>query len=192
MSKKVKLKDAMLKQAEEQQNKLDEALNNYDIEVIEAMSKELDNLKLEYEELVPVANKMTSFNKDEYFKNQARLKELPELIQQLERDKIKAYTDKEEFKSALCHSIYNNIGDAVKEEYTNNVDALLNIFDESLTELISIYKEMEKLTNSYNNTLYDVLHTKGIYLNLSHNIGLNQIKDSHNMQGDRLYLYYAE
>ncbi|MCR8745231.1 hypothetical protein [Romboutsia lituseburensis] len=192
MSKTFKSKKVVLKLAEEHQNKLYEALDNYDIDVIEAMSKELETLNAEYEELKLTANKITSFNRDEYFKNQARLKELPQLILQLERDKVKAHADKEGFKDSICRNIKDTIGTEIQEEYNNNLNVLLTAFDKTLIELISIYKDMEQLTSSYNTSMYEVLHTKGIYMSMSHISGVNEIKDSHNMGGGRLYLNYAE
>ena len=192
MSTKNKLKNTMLKKAEGQITKLYDARESYDKEVIEAMSEELESLKKEYEELKLNSNVITSFNKDEYFKKQARLKELPEIINKLEADLIKAHSDKEEFKSGLCKNIYNEIGADIREEYNNNIDVLLTAFDEHLTELISVYKEMEQLTKEYNNTLYDVITTNGIYLSFGHDVKYNKIKASHNLTGNRLDLFYAE
>lgn len=188
----LKLKNAMLKKAEEQVVKLYDALDSYDKEVIEAMSEELESLKKEHEELKLNGNVITSFNKDEYFKKQARLKELPEIINKLEADLIKAHSDKKEFKSGLCRNINNEIGADIREEYNNNIDVLLTAFDEHLTELISIYKEVDQLTRDYKNTLYDVITTKGVYLNFAHDIKYNKIKASHNLTGNRLDLFYAE
>lgn len=156
------------------------------------MSRELETLKVEYEDLKINGNKITSFNKDEYFKKQARLKELPQIIEQLERDKIKAYGDKEEFKSALCKNIHENIGADIKEEYNYNKNILVDAFEEHLINLINIYKELEQLTNNYKNSVSEVLNTRGIYLTLEHDSDLNNIKESHNMGGDRLYLVYAK
>lgn len=187
-----KLKNTMLKKGEQLINQLYESLENYDTEVIEAMSGELEKLKAEHEELKLSSNVITSFNKDDYFKKQARLKEIPEQINQLESDLIKAHSDREEFKSGICKNIYNEIGADIRAEYNNNIDILLTAFDEHLTELISIYRDIEQLTKTYNNTLYDVRYTKGIYLNFDYSTKYNTIKDNHNVQGNRLYLHYAE
>lgn len=189
---KIKLKNIAFKKAEEQQNKLYEALDQYDINVIEAMSGELEKLKEEYEYLKLNGNVITDFNKDEYFKKQARLKELPQIIVQLEKDKMKAINDKDSFKNAICLNIYKNIGNDVSEEYNSNLDVLLNIFDEHLTGLISVYREMEQLTSNYKYSVGEVLRTKGVYMSIDHIYKVNQIKNSHNMQGDRLFLTYAE
>lgn len=172
--------------------KLIEQLEEYDEKVVSLMAKELESLEAEYEHLKLNGNVITSFNINEYQQNQRRLKELPLLISDLRRDKLKAIEDRQALKDSLCKGIYAEIGKDYIEEFNSNMEVLKYEYDKALTKLIEVDKQMEEMEREYNYGLKNVIKTKGIYLTINRYPFINQIMEDHNLNNKTLNLYYAK
>lgn len=187
-----KLQYKALNKGIELENKLMEQLKEYDTKVVNTMAEELENLEAEYEALKLNGNVMTEFNIDEYQNNQRRLKELPTLINNLYRDKLKAIEDKSKLKDSLCKGIYSEVGEEYRAEFNSNMEILIKEYDRALTLLIELNKQMETLEYDYKWGLDNVISTKGIYLTLNKDIFINQILGKHNLNKKSLDLYNAK
>lgn len=187
-----KLQYKALNKGIELENKLMEQLAEYDEKVIDTMAEELENLEAEYEALKLNGNVMTEFNIDEYQHNQRRLKELPTLINDLYRDKLKAIEDKSKLKDSLCKGIYSEVGEEYREEFNSNMEILINQYDKALTQLIELNKQMETLEYDYKWGLDNVISTKGIYLTINKDIFINKTLEKHNLNKKSLDLYNAK
>lgn len=187
-----KLQYDALNRGIELESKLMEQLEEYDTKVIDVMAEELENLEAEYEALKLNGNVMTEFNIDEYQYNQRRLKELPTLISDLYRDKLKAIEDKSKLKDSLCKGIYSEVGAEYRAEFNSNMETLINEYDKALTKLIEVNKQMEALEYDYNNGLDNVIATKGIYMTINRHPFINEVMDKHNLNNKSLYLNYAK
>ena len=192
MGVKTKLQYKALNKGIELENKLIEQLAEYDTKVIDAMSEQLENLEAEYDALKLNGNVMTEFNIDEYQHNQRRIKELPTLINDLYRDKLKAIEDKSKLKDSLCKGIYSEVGEEYRAEFNSNMEILINQYDKALTQLIELNKQMETLEYDYKWSLDNVINTKGIYLTINKDIFVNKILEKHNLNKKSLDLYNAK
>lgn len=192
MSKVKKLQYEAYNKAVALENKLMEQLKEYDEKIVNTMANELDNLEAEYEALKLNGNVRTDFNMDEYLVNQRRIKELPTLISDLQRDRIKAIEDRKILKDELCRGIYKEVGEDYRAEFNSNMEILINEYDKALTQLIELNKQMETLEYDYKWGLDNVISTKGIYLTLNKDIFINQILEKHNLNKKSLDLYNAK
>ena len=187
-----KLQYKAYNKAVELENKLMEQLAEYDENVIDVMANELENLEAEYEALKLNGNVRTQFNMEEYLENQRRIKELPTLINDLYRDKLKAIEDKSKLKDSLCKGIYSEVGEEYRAEFNSNMEILIKEYDRALTLLIELNKQMETLEYDYKWGLDNVIHTKGIYLTINKDIFVNKILEKHNLNKKSLDLYNAK
>lgn len=187
-----KLQYKVLNKGIELESKLMEQLAEYDEKVIDAMTVELERLEAEYDALKLKGNVRTDFNMEEYLANQRRLKELPTLISDLQRDRLKAIDDKSKLKDSLCKGIYADVGEEIREEFKSNMDILQSGLDEALTEVIKIYKQMRELDNSYNDAISNVIATSGIYLTMAHEPYFNKVLSEHGLNQKSFNLYYAK
>lgn len=192
MSKVKKLQYEAYNKAVELENKLMDQLKEYDTKVVNTMAEELENLEAEYEALKLNGNVRTDFNMDEYLENQRRIKELPTLISDLQRDRIKAIEDKKILKDELCRGIYKEVGEDYRTEFNSNMEILINKYDEALTQLIELNNQMKNLEYDYKWGLDNVISTKGIYLTLNKDIFINKILEKHNLNKKSLDLYNAK
>lgn len=187
-----KLQDKYLNKGIELEEKLAEQLDEYDEKVIHKMTDELEKLEAEHEQLKLNGNVRTEFNIDEYFQSQKRLKELPTLISDLNRDRLKAIEDKSKLKESICRGIYAEIGDGFREEFNSNMEILKSDFDKSLTATIKYYNEMKDLDNIYNSALCNTIRTKGIYMTLEYEKYFIEILRKHNLNQNTLNFIYAK
>lgn len=187
-----KLQYKAYNKAIELENKLMEQLKEYDTKVVNTMAEELENLEAEYEALKLNGNVRTSFNMEEYLENQRRIKELPTLISDLQRDRIKAIEDRKILKDELCRGIYKEVGEEYRAEFNSNMEILKDEFDKALTQLIELNKQMETLEYDYKWGLDNVISTKGIYLTINKDIFVNKILEKHNLNKKSLDLYNAK
>ena len=187
-----KLQNKYLNKGIELENKLMEQLKEYDTNVVDTMANELKSLEAEYEALKLNGNVRTLFNMDEYLENQRRLKELPTLIYDLKRDKLKAIDDKSKLKDELCRGIYAEVGDEYIDEFNSNMETLKAEYDRVLTKLISVYRDIEKLEKDYKYGLDNVINTKGIYLTINRHPFINEVMRNHNLNKNTFNLVYAK
>lgn len=187
-----KLQNKYLNKGIELENKLMEQLKEYDTNVVDTMANELKSLEAEYEALKLNGNVRTLFNMDEYLANQRRLKELPTIISDLRRDKLKAIDDKQILKDSLCNGIYAEIGEEYRDEFNSNMEILKVEYDKALTKLIEVNKQMETLEKDYKYGLDNVIHTKGIYLTINRHPFVNEVMTTHNLNKNTFNLVYAK
>lgn len=187
-----KLQYKALNKGMELENKLMDQLREYDEKVVNTMAEELENLEAEYEALKLNGNVMTKFNIDDYQHNQRRLKELPILINDLYRDKLKAIEDKSKLKDNLCKGIYSEVGDEYRAEFNSNMEILIKEYDRVLTKLIELHNQMKTLEYDYKWGLDNVISTKGIYLTINRYPFINKILEKHNLNNNSLDLYNAK
>lgn len=187
-----KLQYKAYNKAIELEDKLIKQLEEYDENVVNTMAHELENLEAEYEALKINGNVITSFNMNEYLENQRRLKELPTLISDLRRDKLKAIDDKSKLKDSICRGIYTEVGDEYIDEFNSNMEILKDEFDTALTKLISVYRDIEELEKDYKYGLDNVINTKGIYLTINRHPFINEVMRNHNLNDKTLNLIYAK
>ena len=84
-----KLQYEVLNKGIEMEEQLYAQLDSYNEKVVGAVDKQIADLKAELEHLTVTANKITlDTDMDEYMANQQRLKELPNLIVDVEREMI--------------------------------------------------------------------------------------------------------
>lgn len=187
-----KLQHKALNKGIDLESKLMEQLTEYDTKVIDVMTDELKSLEAEYEALQLIGNVRTEFNIEKYLDNQRRLKELPILISDLNRDRLKAIEDKSKLKDSICRGIYAEVGDEYRAEFNSNVETMVAEYDKALTKLIEVNKQMEALESEYKYGLQNVIATKGIYLSLNVQPFINEVMSEHNLNNKSLHLYYAK
>lgn len=188
----VKLQYGALNKGIELEKRMVEQLEEYDEKVVDAMTNELEKLESEHADLIKNGNVRTDFNIIEYQENQKRLKELPQLISDLRRDKIKAIEDKSKLKDSLCKGIYTEIGDDYREEFNSNMENLKAEYDKALTKLIEVNKQMNVLEQDYQYGLENVIRTQGIYLTLDKAPYIYDVMRNHNLSEKVFFLNHAK
>lgn len=163
-----KLQYKALNKGIELETKIDEQLKEYDEKIINAMTTELAKLKAEYEELKVTANVRDVFDLDGYIAKQNRLRELPHLIDNLQRDRLKAINDKEQLQNDLCINVYKEFGADYQKEYFDNREILEKELDELAKKYNEIGNQIADMTTKYNDGLHTVIGTKGVYMGVSY------------------------
>ena len=178
-----KLKFEIYNKAIGLEEKLYNQLDNYDGAIVGVVNENLAALKTEYEEL-KVNSNVIDVNTDmkDYLNKQQRIKELPVIIADTEREKIKLINNKEEYKNKLCKGIAAEIGQEFAAEFNDNMKILSSQYEKHLTKMIEIYKEMEELERDYNAALFETIHTKGIYITINKSPFINQVHAEHNVK----------
>ena len=188
-----KLQYEVLNKGIEMEEQLYDQLNNYDEKLVGLVDKHIAELKAELEHLTLNANKITlDTDMDVYMANQQRLKDLPNLILDAERERLKLIENKKSYKDDICKGIYREIGSDYVEEFNSNLDALIKEYDKALSTMIAIDKQMRELETEYNNGLYTVIHTKGVYMGISRTPKMFKLHSEHNLNDKSIDLQYAE
>lgn len=188
-----KLKYDMLSKGIEMEEQLYAQLDNYNEKLVGAIDRQIAELKDELEALTLSANKITlDTDMDVYMANQQRLKELPTLIEDTERERKKIVDNREHYKDDMCKSIYKEIGSDYVAEFNSNMEALMKEYDKALSTMIAIDKQMRELESEYNNGLYTVRNTKGIYMTMDRVPKLHRLHSEHNLNGKSIDLQYAK
>lgn len=162
-----KLQYKALQKGIELETKIGEQLKEYDEKIINTMTTELEGLKAEYEDLKVTANVKDVFNLDNYLAKQNRLRELPHLIDNLHRDRLKAIADREQLQKDLCINVYKEIGAEYEKEYFENADILKSELDALAEKYNEVCSKIDDITDKYNDGLYNVRSTKGVYMTLN-------------------------
>ena len=158
-------------------------LDNYDGVIVGVVSDRLKSLKTEYEEL-KINSNVIGIDTDmhEYLNKQQRLKELPTIIADTEREKIKLIKNKEEYKDKLCKGIAAEIGEEYAAEFNENIKILSSEYNKHLTKLIELHNKMEEMEADYNAALFETINTKGVYITINKAAPINNIHLEHNVK----------
>ena len=158
-------------------------LDNYDDVIVGVVSDRLKSLKTEYEEL-KINSNVIGIDTDmhEYLNKQQRLKELPTIIADTEREKIKLIKNKEEYKDKLCKGIAAEIGEEYAAEFNENIKILSSEYNKHLTKLIELHNKMEEMEADYNAALFETINTKGVYITINKAAAINGIHLEHNVK----------
>lgn len=158
-------------------------LDNYDDVIVGVVSDRLKSLKTEYEEL-KINSNVIGIDTDmhEYLNKQQRLKELPTIIADTEREKIKLIKNKEEYKDKLCKGIAAEIGEEYAAEFNENIKILSSEYNKHLTKLIELHNKMEEMEADYNAALFETINTKGVYITINKAAPINNIHLEHNVK----------
>ncbi|SJP68436.1 Uncharacterised protein [Clostridioides difficile] len=188
-----KLQYEVLNKGIEMEEQLYAQLNSYDDKVVGAVDKQIADLKAELEHLTVTANKITlDTDMDEYMANQQRLKELPNLIVDAERERLKLINNKQSYKEDICKGIYREVGSEYVAEFSSNMEALMKEYDKALSTMIAIDKQMRELEADYKNGLYSVMHTKGVYMTIDRASKMYGLHSDHNLNDKSIDLQYAK
>lgn len=187
-----KLQFEVLNKGITMEDQLFSQLENYDTKVVGALDSHIKELKAELQHLTLTANQITlDTDMDEYMVNQQRLKELPKLIEDAERERLKVINNRENYKEDVCKGIYNDLGSDYVAEFDSNMEALCKEYDKALTTLISLDKQMRELESQYKDGLYTVMGTKGVYMTIDRASKLYHLHSKHNLNNKSLDLLYA-
>lgn len=178
-----KLKYEIYNKGVEAEQKLYNQLDNYDNAIVGVVSDRLKSLKTEYEEL-KINSNVIGIDTDmhEYLNKQQRLKELPTIIADTEREKIKLIKNKEEYKDKLCKGIAAEIGEEYAAEFNENIKILSSEYNKHLTKLIELHNKMEEMEADYNAALFETINTKGVYITINKAAPINNIHLEHNVK----------
>ena len=178
-----KLKYEIYNKAIEMEQQLYNQLENYDDVIVGVVSDRLKSLKTEYEEL-KINSNVIGIDTDmhEYLNKQQRLKELPTIIADTEREKIKLIKNKEEYKDKLCKGIAAEIGEEYAAEFNENIKILSSEYNKHLTKLIELHNKMEEMEADYNAALFETINTKGVYITINKAAPINNIHLEHNVK----------
>lgn len=178
-----KLKYEIYNKGVEAEQKLYNQLDNYDNAIVGVVSDRLKSLKTEYEELKINSNVIgIDTDMNEYLNKQQRLKELPTIIADTEREKIKLIKNKEEYKDKLCKGIAAEIGEEYAAEFNENIKILSSEYNKHLTKLIELHNKMEEMEADYNAALFETINTKGVYITINKAAPINNIHLEHNVK----------
>lgn len=178
-----KLKYEIYNKGVEVEQKLYNQLDNYDNAIVGVVSDRLKSLKTEYEELKINSNVIgIDTDMNEYLNKQQRLKELPTIIADTEREKIKLIKNKEEYKDKLCKGIAAEIGEEYAAEFNENIKILSSEYNKHLTKLIELHNKMEEMEADYNAALFETINTKGVYITINKAAPINNIHLEHNVK----------
>ena len=178
-----KLKFEMYNKGIEMEQQLYNQLENYDGVIVGVVDEKLKALKTEYEEL-KINSNVIGIDTDmhEYLNKQQRLKELPTIIADTEREKIKLIKNKEEYKDKLCKGIAAEIGEEYAAEFNENIKILSSEYNKHLTKLIELHNKMEEMEADYNAALFETINTKGVYITINKAAAINGIHLEHNVK----------
>lgn len=178
-----KLKFEMYNKGIEMEQQLYNQLENYDGVIVGVVDEKLKALKTEYEEL-KINSNVIGIDTDmhEYLNKQQRLKELPTIIADTEREKIKLIKNKEEYKDKLCKGIAAEIGEEYAAEFNENIKILSSEYNKHLTKLIELHNKMEEMEADYNAALFETINTKGVYITINKAAPINNIHLEHNVK----------
>lgn len=178
-----KLKFEMYNKGIEMEQQLYNQLDKYDDAIVGVVSDRLKSLKTEYEELKINSNVIgIDTDMNEYLNKQQRLKELPTIIADTEREKIKLIKNKEEYKDKLCKGIAAEIGEEYAAEFNENIKILSSEYNKHLTKLIELHNKMEEMEADYNAALFETINTKGVYITINKAAPINNIHLEHNVK----------
>lgn len=178
-----KLKYEIYNKGVEAEQKLYNQLDKYDDAIVGVVSDRLKSLKTEYEELKINSNVIgIDTDMNEYLNKQQRLKELPTIIADTEREKIKLIKNKEEYKDKLCKGIAAEIGEEYAAEFNENIKILSSEYNKHLTKLIELHNKMEEMEADYNAALFETINTKGVYITINKAAPINNIHLEHNVK----------
>lgn len=178
-----KLKYEIYNKGVEAEQKLSNQLDNYDGVIVGVVDEKLKALKTEYEELKINSNVIgIDTDMNEYLNKQQRLKELPTIIADTEREKIKLIKNKEEYKDKLCKGIAAEIGEEYAAEFNENIKILSSEYNKHLTKLIELHNKMEEMEADYNAALFETINTKGVYITINKAAPINNIHLEHNVK----------
>lgn len=165
------------------EQQLYDQLDNYDDVIVGVVDEKLKALKTEYEEL-KINSNVIGIDTDmhEYLNKQQRLKELPTIIADTEREKIKLIKNKEEYKDKLCKGIAAEIGEEYAAEFNENIKILSSEYNKHLTKLIELHNKMEEMEADYNAALFETINTKGVYITINKAAPINNIHLEHNVK----------
>lgn len=178
-----KLKYEIYNKAIGLEQQLYDQLDNYDGVIVGVVDEKLKALKTEYEEL-KINSNVIGIDTDmhEYLNKQQRLKELPTIIADTEREKIKLIKNKEEYKDKLCKGIAAEIGEEYAAEFNENIKILSSEYNKHLTKLIELHNKMEEMEADYNAALFETINTKGVYITINKAAPINNIHLEHNVK----------
>lgn len=164
------------------EQQLYDQLDNYDDVIVGVVDEKLKALKTEYEEL-KINSNVIGIDTDmhEYLNKQQRLKELPTIIADTEREKIKLIKNKEEYKDKLCKGIAAEIGEEYAAEFNENIKILSSEYNKHLTKLIELHNKMEEMEADYNAALFETINTNGVYITINKSAAINGIHSDHNL-----------
>ena len=188
-----KLQYEVLDKGIEMEEQLYAQLDSYNEKVVGAVDKQIADLKAELEHLTVAANKITlDTDMDEYMANQQRLKELPNLIVDVERERVKLVNNRQSYKDDICKGIYREIGSKYIAEFDANMEALMKEYDKALSTMIAVDKQMRELETKYKNGLYNVMSTKGVYMSVDRASKMYRLHSEHNLNAKSIDLQYAK
>ena len=178
-----KLKYEIYNKAIGLEQQLYDQLDNYDGVIVGVVDEKLKALKTEYEEL-KINSNVIGIDTDmhEYLNKQQRLKELPTIIADTEREKIKLIKNKEEYRNKLCKGIAAEIGEEYAAEFNENIKILSSEYNKHLTKLIELHNKMEEMEADYNAALFETINTKGVYITINKAAPINNIHLEHNVK----------
>lgn len=178
-----KMKYDMYNKGIEMEQQLYNQLENYDSAIVGVVDEKLKALKKEYEELKVNSNVIgIDTDMNIYLNNQQRLKELPLIIDDTERERLKLIENKKEFKDKLCKGIATEIGVDYAAEFDKNMKQLTTEYNKHLTKLIELHNQMEEMERDYNNALFEIIHTKGIHITMNKAPYINNVHAQHNIR----------
>lgn len=188
-----KLQYEVLNKGIEMEEQLYAQLDSYNEKVVGAVDNHITDLKAELEHLAVTANSITlDTDMDEYMANQQRLKELPNLIVDAERERVKLINNRQSYKDDICKGIYREIGSEYVAEFNSNLDALMKEYDKALSTMIALDKQMRELEVDYKMGLATVRSTNGVYMTIDKSPKLYKLHSEHNLNAKSIDLQYAK
>lgn len=178
-----KLKSEVYNKGIQMEEQLYNQLENYDNVIVGVVDEKLAALKKELEELKINSNVIgIDTDMNIYLNNQQRLKELPIIIDDTERERLKLIKNKEEYKYKLCKGIAAEIGVDYAAEFDDNMKILSTEYNKHLTKIIELHNQMEEMERDYNAALFETIHTKGVYITINKSPYINKIHAKHNVK----------
>ena len=184
----IKLKNVALNKGLKAEENILKTLEEYDNVVVNPLDAKLINMTQELEHLKETGNIIESGKITEYLEKQKRLKVLPNQIQEIQQDKIKAIEHKKEVEDMEHIKLYEELRTELSEEFNSNMCILQKELFKGMEHIQKIIQEMEQQEEKYNSGLFNTINTPKVYLSFNNALYVNQVQNYFNMPKGALRL----
>lgn len=173
-------------------NKFIDKVEEFENNVVGAVERKIEELKLEEQALLKKTNTITpETDMDELIENKKRLREIPQLIQEAQVELNLVNKEKEQYIEDFGKGIANGIKTAYTNEFLDNAEILAQEYDKALTKLIAIDNQLKELEYDYNLGIGAIRSCRGVYISANRNPVIAEVLHKHKLNNHSIDLRNA-
>lgn len=187
-----KLKYELYNKGIELNNKFIDKIEEFENNVVGAVERRIERLRLEEQDLLVKTNTITpETDMDELIENKKRLREIPQLIQDAQGELSLVNKEKQQYVDEYGKGIAKSIGMAYLDEFQDNAEILAQEYDKALTKLIAIDNQLKELEYDYNRGIGAIRSCRGVYISANRNPVIAEVLHKHKLNNHSIDLRNA-